>query len=674
MIAAIALWRHYPRLLLQASSEHSLPSDGEDLKRLLDPTTVRALAASLSDPDPDVARAAAELIREAEPTTAAPRLATAIESAPPLTRPALIESLQITLEPSPPGTIHDPRASAAIARVLAKPETLTAEERADLVQIYARLAATHPVGASDAVLDAALGDSEAAVRLAAIAELSRRGFPPPGVRDLDDALSGAFKSDDVLLRRTARKEIRANLIASDPDSAWKQRLDLLAHGLEHRVDREQTIRCLAEISVRHSEAIEHVRGSLLGLLSDSDPQVRAAVIAFIGKAKISDRTADLIDGLASRSDVVVRAAQNSLIALDASAIDSLVEGFRSDDIAFRGLVLRTLMDLRAAAAVFAQIYHAEFRRTCTRALLRGALTRGCKLPGHALLRYLDERIDEGLNACLFLTGAESRSERISELETKLRGTRDLHQRAILIEAMESLLSPVRRAQLIPLYETDDAFERGRIAGQQLEVSLPSQEQAWLDLASDPDELIVRFHEQLPPPWLAAEESIADTRGVPLQTMQITAHLQRAAGFNRLSMRELVRVADAVEEIRLAVEEILVEEGEEDPSLFLLIAGEVSLSHRGTEVARVGPGALVGELSSIDGGPSAERARAVTAVLALRLRREPLMALMVDVPAFTIALSQLLAVRVRSLQSELTERFGATSDEASPTSDRRDGLG
>ncbi len=518
-----------------------------------------------------------------------------------------------------------------------------------------------------------MDDPEAAVRLAAIAELSRRGSPPPGVRDIDDALSGAFQSHDVLLRRTARKEIRANLIASNPDSVWRQRLELLACGLENRVDREQTIRCLVEISQRHSDAIEHVRSSLLRLLSDPDPHVRAAVFAFIGKAKIADRAADLIDGLTDRNDVVVREAHNSLIALGVSAIGPLAERFRSDDVAFRDLVLHALTDLHADATVFVQIYDAEFRRTCTRALLRAALTRGCVLPGHALLQLLDERIDEGLNACLCVTGVESGAERISELETKLRSTRDSHQRAILIEAMESLLSPVRRAQLIPLYETDDAFKRGRIAGQLLGISFPSQEQAWLDLASDPDELILRLHRQLPPPWLAPEESIADTRGVPLQTMQITAHLQRAAGFNRLAMRELVRIADVVEEIRLAAEEILVEEGEEDPSLFLLVSGEVSLSQHGTEIGRLGPGALVSELSSIDGGPSAERACAVTPVLALRLRREPLMALMADVPAFTIALSQLLAVRVRSLQSELGERPNAQTDETGPTTNTRNGL-
>ena len=79
--------------------------------------------------------------------------------------------------------------------------------------------------------------------------------------------------------------------------------------------------------------------------------------------------------------------------------------------------------------------------------------------------------------------------------------------------------------------------------------------------------------------------------------------------------------------------------------------------RETEITSVGPGSLIGELASIDGGLSMERARAVSPAVALRLRREPLMALMADAPAFAIALSQLLAARVRSLQSEPGERPG-----------------
>jgi AAA family ATP:ADP antiporter len=655
LLAALALWRHYPRLLLQASSERSLPSGEEELKRLLDPATVRALAESLSDPDPDVCRAAAELIREAEPSTAARTLATAIESAPPQTRPALIEALQIALESSPPGAIQDARATAAIARVLEDRDALAPEERADLVQIYAHLATARSEGGIDAVLDAALGDPEAAVRLAATAELSRRGVPPPGVRDLDSALSGALQSGDVLLRRTARKEIRANLLASEPNPVWEKRLDLLASGLIQRVDREETVRCLAEIAHRHPDADGRVRGSLLRLLSDPDPHVRAAVIAFIGKAGIVDRVGDLIEGLASRNDVVVRAAQNALIALGAAAIDELAASFRSDDVSYGDFILQILSSLGAESTVFVQIYDAEYRRTCTRAVLRASLARKSEIPSHPLMRYLDERIGEGLNACLCVTGVANGSERIADLEIKLRSSRDSHQRAILIEAMESLLTAEKRVELVPLYETEDVFERGKIAARRLEIEFPSREQAWLDLASDSDELVVRLQAQLPPPWLVAEDPIADTRGVSMQTMQITAHFQRAPAFNRLAMRELVRVADAVDEIQLDSDEILFEAGEEQASLYLLISGEISLSLHGTEIAIVGPGSLIGELASIDGGLSMERARAVAPVVALRLRREPLMALMTDAPAFAIALSQLLAARVRSLQSELGER-------------------
>ena len=86
----------------------------------------------------------------------------------------------------------------------------------------------------------------------------------------------------------------------------------------------------------------------------------------------------------------------------------------------------------------------------------------------------------------------------------------------------------------------------------------------------------------------------------MQTMQITAHLQRAPAFNRLAMRELVRVAEAVDEIQLDSDEILFEAGADRASLYLLISGEISLSLRETEIASVGPGSLIGELASIDG--------------------------------------------------------------------------
>jgi hypothetical protein len=295
-------------------------------------------------------------------------------------------------------------------------------------------------------------------------------------------------------------------------------------------------------------------------------------------------------------------------------------------------------------------------------VLRAALAR--EFSGHPLLRYLDERIEEGLNACLCLIGAASGAERIQDLETKLRSAPDSHQRAILLEAMESLLTPEKRAELVPLYETDDVQERGQIAARLLEIEFPSPEQAWLELERDTDELVIRLRAQRPPPWLVAEQPIADNREVSMETLQITAHLQRAPAFNRLAMRELIRVADAIEEIEVAADEVLFDEGDEGTSLYLLVSGEIALSYRGTEIGRVGPGGLLGELASIDGGLSMERAIAVSPIIALKLRRDALMALMTDAPAFAIALGQLLAIRVRTLQAKRSEHRDAKSEEGS----------
>ena len=109
LLAALALWRHYPRLLLQASSEHSLPSGEDELKRLLDPATVRALAGeSFGSGSRCLSRGGRTDSRGRAEHSRSRTLATAIESAPPQTRPALIEALQIALESSPPGAArHD---------------------------------------------------------------------------------------------------------------------------------------------------------------------------------------------------------------------------------------------------------------------------------------------------------------------------------------------------------------------------------------------------------------------------------------------------------------------------------------------------------------------------------------------------------------------------------------
>jgi hypothetical protein len=275
LAASLALRRAYPSLLLHASADRSLAGVGADKGKLLDPATVRALAPSLADPDPDICRAALDLIVDADPAVGVGVLARALEHAPAVSRPLLVDALHRLVEPLPPGSLRSGAAIAALGRTLSEPAELPAEERADLIQVYARL--TGGTGASERdartsteLLRRALGDPEAAVRLAAIAELQRRGKPPPGVADLDAVLAGSLVGRDALMRRTARKELRAMLLSSQPDPGWAQRLGLLAARLGQRADRAETAEALVEVARRHASATRPCLEAMASRAEDRD--------------------------------------------------------------------------------------------------------------------------------------------------------------------------------------------------------------------------------------------------------------------------------------------------------------------------------------------------------------------------------------------------------------------
>ena len=252
----------------------------------------------------------------------------------------------------------------------------------------------------------------------------------------------------------------------------------------------------------------------------------------------------------------------------------------------------------------------------------------------------------------------------------MRGADDAHRRSILVEALESLLAPEERAHLVPLFEAETGQERGRVAASQLGIEIPTADAALAQLAEDSDPLLRRLALELLSARLEESDAIADTPAVTMQPTQIAAHLQRVQGFNRLMTRQLVGIADAFEETSRETGQLLFDEGDEEASLFVLVEGEVTISVQGQELKRLGPGDLLGEPSTLDGGPSMEQARAESDIIALELKREPLIELMSQAPAFSIGLSQLLVERIRRLQEEIVRvtKTGAERDGTAPTAD------
>ena len=653
LASSLALWRVYPNLLLQASAERRLSGAADDTAKLLDPGTVRALGASLGDPDPGVCRAAVDLVTAADPSTAVEVLAEALESATPATRPLLVDALHRMVETTHAGALRSGRAPDALAEVLSDPGKLAAEERADLLQTYARLTGGEATAGSARteslrVLQRALGDREAAVRLAAIAELHRRGAPPPGVADLDGVLRSSLKGD-VLMRRSARKELSAMLLSTEPDDRWLRRLELLAEQLEPRADRAETAAALVEVGRRHGGAALPCAERVMRWIDDRDPNVRAAVLRFAGHAGLSQQSRRLLAALDSRHADVASAAREGLVALGAEVIPPLLAEVESGSPGRREAAVSVLRELELDSAELEALYERQLEAARSAAVLRAALEGGDA--GGMVLRRLEERVAEALATLLAFVAVIEDDTRVSELERRLHRAPDERSRDIVVEAIEAVLPATARADVVPLLETASWERRGRLSAQALGRGVPTPEQAWEQLLVDRDPISWRLARVFAPQAVEERRQMGDVSAV-LDPMDVAVRLQSAPAFGRLPTQQLVGLAEVLEEVRFGAGESIFAVGDEGDGIYFVYEGEVE-RYRGDEViGRAGPGAFFGELSTLDGVPRTLAARASEPTVLLRLDREELLALMESQPALAIGMSQFLSMRVRRLEERL----------------------
>lgn len=660
LLAALALWRAYPSLLLRASAERSLVGVGADRETLLDPRTVRALGPYLLDADPAVCRTALELVADADPAVGVPVLAEALDGASEATRPLLVDALHRTVEAREPGALRNAASSEALARVLGQPGALGAEERADLLQVYARLtggdgAPEAEARASRGILRRALGDREAAVRLAAIAELQRRGEPPPGVADLDAVLREALSGRDVLLRRSARKELRAMLLSTLPDADWQERLRALAARLSQRADRAETAEALVEVARHHRAATGACADEVVSRLEDGDPRVRAAALRFAGHAGLAEQAQRLVAALGARREEEGLAAREALVSLGSEAVAPLLAHYEMGAPGPRDAALSVLRELEIDPATLEKLYQRQLENVRNAVVARAALE-GDR--ASLVLRRLEERVSEGAAMLLSLLAVVHDDERISELERRLRRAPDQRRRDILIEALEALLPADARAELVPLLEAGPWPERGRHAASQLGRRLPAAAAAWQELRQDPDALTRRLVAALRP--MEGGAPIGDPSA--MEPVEIAVRLQAVAPFDRLTTQQLMRLAVSLEERLYEMGQPVFAEGDEGDGLYVVLEGGIELKKGEQRIDERNPGSFFGELATLDGVPRSDSAHAREPTRLLRLGREDLLTLMEEVPALGIALSQFLSLRVRALEDRLGPQPGPDGGE------------
>lgn len=86
-------------------------------------------------------------------------------------------------------------------------------------------------------------------------------------------------------------------------------------------------------------------------------------------------------------------------------------------------------------------------------------------------------------------------------------------------------------------------------------------------------------------------------------------LKNSALFGSLTPLELKIVDGLMHERRYLADEVVFDEGEEGQALYLVMAGQVQITHGSRLVASLGPGSFFGDLALLDDSPRSAQARA-----------------------------------------------------------------
>ena len=137
-------------------------------------------------------------------------------------------------------------------------------------------------------------------------------------------------------------------------------------------------------------------------------------------------------------------------------------------------------------------------------------------------------------------------------------------------------------------------------------------------------------------------------------------LSRVEIFSNLSNRDLKVLAKTCKESSYRDGDVLCRQGERGVTAFLIVSGHVRVENETTDgqsltVTELGQGAIVGELSVIDGAERVTTVRAVGDVEALVLTQWSMLALIKSRPSIAAAMLPVIVKRFRQTARELRRR-------------------
>ena len=196
---------------------------------------------------------------------------------------------------------------------------------------------------------------------------------------------------------------------------------------------------------------------------------------------------------------------------------------------------------------------------------------------------------------------------------------------------------------MPLLEEDPSQAMPRTARRQAAAVTETLSQ----LREDPEELTRTIASGVS---VAAGFEVEDHASV--DAVEKMMHLRALPIFEGLTARQLMDLAGVVKEETLPKDAVVVQQGEYDDCLYLVVEGMIRI-HRGeTLLAEIGPGGFFGEIALLEGIARTATATTQSSCKLLRLERSELMHLIEELPAIAVTLLQTLSARIRTLTDRL----------------------
>jgi CRP/FNR family transcriptional regulator, cyclic AMP receptor protein len=134
-------------------------------------------------------------------------------------------------------------------------------------------------------------------------------------------------------------------------------------------------------------------------------------------------------------------------------------------------------------------------------------------------------------------------------------------------------------------------------------------------------------------------------------LELLANVPLLAGCTK---RDLRRIASLADEIDVPEGKVLTRQGEPGRECFVIVDGKAKVAMRGRRSSSMGPGAFVGEISLLDGGPRSATVTAETDMQLLVLTSSGFATLLRDVPMVAPRIMRGLAERLREAEQPRRE--------------------